>query len=542
MCRILVTVLLSGVLGFFVSSINADEVKIGDVVFRESFDADRLPEGWSVSNPKYVLPVENAVQVNLPTDGQDKNASASKQLSVEKLLGTRLKITAKVKANQVAAPPNSWNGIKVMLVLDAPDGKRWLQQNNLFGTFDWKTIRFDVAVPKNATSATLVLGLENTTGQVFIDEIEITVIGKRRPKPKESAETKPVYKGHSLPRLRGAMISAGKFGLEDIRVFGGQWKANLVRWQLTWAGFPNGPADTATVEQFNVWLEEQCQKLDAMLPECEKYGVYVCLDLHTPPGGRLPRTEGSAMRLFRDKKFQDAFVSAWEHLAKRYKNAPMIWSYDLLNEPVEGNLPESVSDNASDKVSENSGILNWRELALKTAKVVRKIDPQKAIVIEAAPWGGPETLEWFEPFDPQEIPNVVYSVHMYVPHQFTHQGVYDAPVGLNYPGEINGKYWDKKALRHALRHTIEFADDYHAAIYIGEFSAIRWAPNGSACRYLKDCIEIFEEEGWDWSYHAFREWDGWSVEHDSDKNNHQPATSPTDRQLLLQSWFEKNKR
>ncbi|MDR2754832.1 MAG: glycoside hydrolase family 5 protein [Planctomycetaceae bacterium] len=549
--------LLCLLLNIFVLPLVADdtnnEVKIGDIVFHESFDGEKLPEGWSVSNPKYVSLFENTVQVNLPAEGQDKNASASKQLSIEKLSGNRLKVTAKVKANHVITPPNSWNGIKVMLVLDTPDGKYWLQQNNLFGTFDWQTVRFDTAVPKNITSATLILGLENTTGLVRIDDLEITVIGKRRSRQKDSesnsqsnfqkdsqnnfqnnsennSEQKIVYKGHHLPRLRGAMISTGKFGTEDIQVLGGQWKANHVRWQLTWAGFPNGPADTADVEQFNVWLEKECQKLDAMLPECEKYGVYVCLDLHTPPGGRLPQTEGSVMRLFQEKKWQDTFVDLWERLAKRYKNAKMIWSYDLLNEPVEGNMPE------------NKDILNWRELALKTAKTIRKIDPQKAIVIEAAPWGNPETLEWFEPFDCQEVPNVVYSVHMYVPHQFTHQGVYDTPVGLNYPGEINGKLWDKKALRHVLRHTIEFAEDYGVAIYIGEFSAIRWAPNGSAYRYLKDCIEIFEEEGWDWSYHAFREWDGWSVEHGSDKNDRQPAAKPTDRQLLLQSWFEKNKR
>ncbi|MDR2438779.1 MAG: glycoside hydrolase family 5 protein [Planctomycetaceae bacterium] len=534
MFRILLSCLLFSIFALSLAADNTNnEVKIGDIVFRESFDNEKLPEGWQVSNPNNVSLFENAVQVNLPAESQVKNASASKQLSIEKLLGTRLKVTAKVKANHVTTPPNSWNGIKVMLVLDTPDGKHWLQQNNLFGTFDWQMVRFDAAVPQNTTSATLVLGLENTTGQVLIDDIEITVIGKRRLIRKgfqNKSENKTVYKGHHLPRLRGAMISNGKFGPEDIQVLGGQWKANHVRWQLTWAGFPNGPADTASIEQFNTWLEKECQKLDTMLPECEKYGVYVCLDLHTPPGGRLPRTEGSVMRLFRDQKWQDAFVDIWEHLAKRYKNAKMIWSYDLLNEPVEGNIPE------------NKNILNWRELALKTAKTIRKIDPQKAIVIEAAPWGSPETLEWFEPFDPQEVPNVVYSVHMYVPHQFTHQGVYDTPVGLNYPGEINGKYWDKNALRYALRHTIEFAQDYGAAIYIGEFSAIRWAPNNSAYQYLKDCIEIFEEEGWDWSYHAFREWDGWSVEHGSDKNNRQPVTNPTDRLLLLKSWFEKNKQ
>lgn len=37
--------------------------------------------------------------------------------------------------------------------------------------------------------------------------------------------------------------------------------------------------------------------------------------------------------------------------------------------------------------------------------------------------------------------------------------------------------------------------------------------DAGADRYLADVIDLFEEYGWDWSYHAFREWAGWSVEH-----------------------------
>ncbi len=109
-----------------------------------------------------------------------------------------------------------------------------------------------------------------------------------------------------------------------------------------------------------------------------------------------------------------------------------------------------------------------------------------------------------------------------------------------YPGEIEGKRWDKAQLEAALKPVVEFQRKYGVHIYIGEFSAIRWAPDGSACRYLKDLIDIFEAHGWDWSYHAFREWDGWSVEHGSDPKDHRRAKSPTDREQLLRSWFAKN--
>jgi hypothetical protein len=129
---------------------------------------------------------------------------------------------------------------------------------------------------------------------------------------------------------------------------------------------------------------------------------------------------------------------------------------------------------------------------------------------------------------------------MYIPHHFTHQGVYDNPAGLSYPGVIDGKPWDKERLRKALQPARDFAWDYGVHMYVGEFSAIRWAPGESAHAYLKDVIDILEENGWDWAYHAFREWDGWSVEHGPDPKDHARAKEPTSRQKLLGGWFAKN--
>jgi hypothetical protein len=93
-----------------------------------------------------------------------------------------------------------------------------------------------------------------------------------------------------------------------------------------------------------------------------------------------------------------------------------------------------------------------------------------------------------------------------------------------------------------MQPAIEFQKKYNVHLYVGEFSAIRWAPNHSAHRYLKDCIDIFEAHGWDWSYHAFREFHGWSVEHGDDRQDTQPAREPTDRELLLRAAFAKNQK
>ncbi|NQT40194.1 MAG: cellulase family glycosylhydrolase, partial [Planctomycetes bacterium] len=309
---------------------------------------------------------------------------------------------------------------------------------------------------------------------------------------------------------------------EDLRVLGRQWNANHVRWQLIWGGFPNGPADKADVAAYEAWLESALVHLDELLPVCREVGLKVLIDLHTPPGGR---DQSSRCRMFAEKMHQEAFLRAWDKIARRYRGNTTVWGYDLVNEPVEGIVGQ--------------GLLDWRSLALQTAKNVRRIDPDHAIVVEPAPWGSPASLDFFEPLP---VEGVVYSVHMYIPHQFTHQGIHGNPKGIHYPGPVDGKHYDKGQLRRALQPAIDYQRDYGVHVYLGEFSAIRWAPGDSAANYLRDCIDLFEENGWDWAYHAFREWDGWSVEHGPDPGDRTPAKTATDRQQLLRQWYARNKK
>lgn len=328
------------------------------------------------------------------------------------------------------------------------------------------------------------------------------------------------------PKYRGAMISPGGFHEPDLKVLGEEWNANLVRWQMNW-GFPHGNADTATVDEYNSWIESSCKLLDAMLPSLRASGVKVCLDLHTSPGGFNGK---NINRMFEEELFADAFVETWRRLATRYKDEKTIWAYDILNEPVE-------SDDKNDTT-----YITWRELAIRTSKAIREIDTETPIIFEPSNWCGPTHFVGLVPLD---ISNVIYSVHMYHPLEFTHQGVFNSNddwIPILYPGEINGVYWDKAKLRDILAPVLAFQQKYGVNIYVGEFSAIRWAPDNSAYRYLKDVIEIFEEYGWNWTYHAFREWSGWSVEHPEDRTNNSPSTEPTDRELLLRSYFEKNVR
>ena len=199
-----------------------------------------------------------------------------------------------------------------------------------------------------------------------------------------------------------------------------------------------------------------------------------------------------------------------------------VWGYDLANEPIEGDVAD--------------GLLDWHALAARTALAVRRIDPDHAIIVEPGPGGGYDQLPYFAPLP---LPNVVYSVHLYEPAQFTMQGVMpDLPMGVSYPGIINGVLWDRAQMARSLQVVADYQKHYHVTIYIGEFSAVRWAPGAET--WLGDAINIFEANSWDWSYHAFREWQGWSAEYGPGKSDTKPSEMPTGREMLLRSWYGKN--
>ena len=82
-----------------------------------------------------------------------------------------------------------------------------------------------------------------------------------------------------------------------------------------------------------------------------------------------------------------------------------------------------------------------------------------------------------------------------------------------------------------------FQEKYGAKIYVGEFSAVCWAPGAE--KYLEDAISVFEEYGWDWTYHAFREWPGWSVEHQGQSDNDLVPVADTPRKRALLGGFRR---
>ena len=101
-----------------------------------------------------------------------------------------------------------------------------------------------------------------------------------------------------------------------------------------------------------------------------------------------------------------------------------------------------------------------------------------------------------------------------------------------------------------LRTVADFSKKNNVPILIGEFSVIAWAPIESSKAWLTDAIYAFEKYNFSWCYHAFREWQGWSLEHAEGTNafwfkkDPTPAavTYETERAKIIKAGLKKNQQ
>ena len=328
-----------------------------------------------------------------------------------------------------------------------------------------------------------------------------------------------------MPQLKGTMLGAsGEKEFKDLRAMG----ASLVRYQMhaNWSQFTNS---SDAVSAYNAWMDRKLDHLHEMLPWARRYGIRVCVDLHTSPGGFTKEKYNSNM-MFAEKKYEDLFVATWEKIAARFKgNQDVIYGYDLINEPID----------RENKLTRTS----WRAVMCRAIEAVRAIDPITPIVVEpncnASPRGyDVKNIYGLKGFEPLPYDNLIYSVHVYQPMDFTHQGLFKKKADYNpvaYPNAEKG--WNKDFLRKELESVRQFQLKTGARIYVGEFSAAVYAPG--ADKYIEDLCSLFLEFGWDWTYHAFREATCWSFEHEGASYHElKPAAGKTKRREILEKYMK----
>lgn len=457
--------------------------------------------------------------VEVPSGAEMEQNWLERELDLVPFRGKEVSFAVKCRWTGVSKPPEPWNGIKFMLRYQAvPNGTTyWPGGNGMYGDSDgWRWTGFTVKFPETVTAGTLSMGLQHSYGKVEFDLASLRIGTLFSPDDRINREWKVKYpeKIASLPRLRGVM-SPHKITYEDLKTLH-EWNVNLVRAQMSrnWGAV----GTELDLEEWDGWLAGKLDNLEQAMDWGREFGIRFVIDLHCPPGGR---NTPDNMRMFNEKKYGDHFIEVWKRISTRFKGHSQLYAYNLINEPVQS-LP-ALPD------------YDYWNLQRRAAEAIREIDPDTPIMVESNRSDRPETFAYLSPL---RMHNIIYKVHMYMPLSYTHQRLSGSGTAAAYPGIIEDAQWNRARIRRELEPVIDFQKRHDCKIYVGEFSAIAWAPGAE--KYLEDCIETFEELGWDWTYHSFRESPVWNVEMEGDRIGNMRPAKTTPRQEVLRKYFKRN--
>ena len=448
---------------------------------------------WTPSNNKVSIS-GNIATIALP--GTSKQSGwLTTSFDMSSFVGKAFDITINAKVEGVGGLTYAWEGLKFQFSFQ--DDLRGVS-NHIDGaipqkegtTADWEQLRIHFDPSKYlATSGKVSLGIQSAYGTARFDLSTFAI--RETPAICEATNQNLIVsyppRMRDMPQLKGVMSPTGDMNEGDFRTLG-DWGATIIRFEM--ANPPSGAVTNLPV--YLEWAHERLDHLEnVILPNAEKYGLLVVVDLHTTLGGRIDGYYDFA--LMDDDVYYEAWINLWREIATRFKGDKRIYGYDLCNEPRQNN-PRKRS---------------YWQIQQSAAEAIREIDPDVTIVMEADAMDAPDAFFYLSPLS---LDNVVYQVHMYEPGSYTHQGLESNPYGATYPGtNPNGTTFDKAWLREQLAPVRAFQQKHRVRILVGEFSAICWAPGAET--YLKDLTDIFNEYGWDWCYMAFRAWGGWSLEH-----------------------------
>jgi hypothetical protein len=279
--------------------------------------------------------------------------------------------------------------------------------------------------------------------------------------------------------LRGANYMGMEFGWfyhsEEDFVRMKNWGFNVVRLPVAWS----------YIEPKEGFYDDTYLAIvDKVVSWCKKHGLYVILDMHqwnwAPKfgGNGLPdwaveqySTQDQAkIGFFKNETLQDQFFKMWHYVASRYRENPVIFAYDIFNEP---NVNYGLMSEAS-----FLGVL--QAFYQRAIYHIREVDRKHCVMIEP-PWGG-GIMQWNRINDD----NLVLSTHLYT------GGTWDGKTGYN---------GDSSRLETDFLVSYNLSLTWNVPLFIGEFGVGSAAAR--AHEWVRDFMNIFDKymvgSCW-WSY------------------------------------------
>jgi peptidyl-dipeptidase Dcp len=256
-------------------------------------------------------------------------------------------------------------------------------------------------------------------------------------------------------------------------------------------------------------VEESFAYLTRALDWSAKHKLRAIVDLHIVRAHHFnAANEGGTNTLWTDPKAQAGFLRLWEELSRRLKHYPVDQvAYEIMN--------EAVAEDHED----------WNRLLASAVASIRSREPKRVLVIGSNMWQIPRTFPFLKV--PEKDPNVILSVHTYVPLIFTHYKASWMPLqtytgAVHYPGapltqEALDGYADRNVpavaqwlsdardpygperLFRELEPAISRAKALNLQLYLGEFGCLPTVPREDRLAYYRDLVGVVEKHGLAWA-------------------------------------------
>jgi hypothetical protein len=348
--------------------------------------------------------------------------------------------------------------------------------------------------------------------------------------PAHSAESLTIRKDSIMPShwpWRGVSIESRYTRPEEIRYLASVG-INFVRIQLKpdKRGLRESGGPKAMFNAELLWT-------DSILDVIRAEGITAMVAFNNPvldPNSTIDKTTAS---FWNSAEAIDSAIKLFTIVMGRFSSrGDELSAYEFMSEPV---------------IRTRSGGKNppgLQEFYGRILHNLRSCDKTRWLLLSTGPWGKPTNYEGFKPYA-FEDQRLIYGAHMYLPDAYTHQGIKDRPLGVTYPGTIDGEAWDIKRLTLNLRDLRNFADKTGYPVFIGEFQSVRWAPNADV--WVKDVTSLFEQYGWSWAYFAFGAgqhfWDPFYSHNPAGKEKNLTYTGPeTPVWKYMRTLFSKNRK
>jgi endoglucanase len=175
------------------------------------------------------------------------------------------------------------------------------------------------------------------------------------------------------------------------------------------------------------------------------------------------------------------FIAQWKQIGDLFKGYNSDLLFEVMNEPHDKLTPEL-----------------WNSFFPDVLKVIREQNPQRAVVIGTALYGGILGLSSLKlPSDK----NIIVTIHYYNPFPFTHQGA-EWVIGAD---PWLGTTWDdteaeREVIKTEFSSIVNFGKINNVPINIGEFGAYSKADIKSRVRWTTFLARHIESLGFSWAY------------------------------------------